>query len=274
MKMPKSIRAEAEAYFTNEDIVRFLLEETGTNGPPTDAERIARHLNLEIRGFFHEEYKLDAKIRAYLWPARREIGIARMLSAHRKKFSILHEVGHFVLPGHLNNLARDEKLLDDDRSLSDSSVVKLEMDANRFAADCIFQLDRFQADVDNIELSWQNISGLANRYDASIIATARRWVEKSLTSCALVVFVPITLLDKKRLRYSYTVASVSFRTRYFVRLTGLTLPEGSAAFRAFRNTTGHVGLVQRLSVDIGENEYDFEMMLFSTQYNVYGLIVV
>ncbi|MCY3832083.1 MAG: ImmA/IrrE family metallo-endopeptidase [Chloroflexi bacterium] len=271
--MSRTVKAEAEADFTSEDIVRFLLEETSTFDPPTNAEKIARYLQLEIRGFFHQEYNLDPKIRAYLWPARREIGIARMLSQHRKKFSILHEVGHFVIPGHLNNLAQDEKLLDDDRSLSDNSVVKMEMDANRFAANCMFQLDRFQADVDKVELSWRKISRLAGRYDASIIATARRWVEDSLATCALVVFVPITLGDKKRLRYSYTIASESFRSRYFARLTGLTLPEGSTAFRAFRDTSGDAGLVQRLSVDIDDRPYDFDMMLFSTLYNVYGLIV-
>lgn len=272
--MSRTVKAEAEADFTSEDIVRFLLEETRTFHPPTNAEKIARHLQLEIRGFFHQEYNLDSKIRAYLWPARREIGIARMLSQHRKKFSILHEIGHFVLPGHLKNLTHDEKLLDDDRSLSDSSVVTVEMDANRFASDCIFQLERFQADVDKVDLSWPNISELANEYDASIIATVRRWVSKSLATCALIVFVPITLENKKRLRYSYTIASESFRARYFARLSGLTLYEGSIAFRAFRDTSGDAGLVQRLSVDIDDNQFDFDMMLFSTQYNVYGLIVV
>lgn len=265
---------KGEPDFSNEDIVRFLLEETGTYRPPTNSEKIARYLKLDIRGFFHHEYKLDPKIRAYLWPAKRDIGISNLLSRHRRKFSILHEVGHFVIPGHLDNLAKNDKLLDDDLSLADHSVVKLEVDANRFAADCIFQLDKFQTDIDNDVLTWSNVSSFANKYDASLIATARRWVEASLAPCALLVFVPITMGGDVRLRYTYSITSQSFRKRFFARLTGFTLGEDSTTFHAFKNTRGYTSLVERLTVQLENDELEFEMMLFSTQYNVYGLIVV
>ena len=269
--MSQSIKGEAE--FSIEEIVRFLLDQTCTREPPTNAERIARVLKLTVRGFFHHEYRLDPKIRAYLWPSKNEIGISRQLTPHRKKFSILHEVGHFVIPGHLDYLERDDMLLDDDHSLSDRSVVIVETEANRFAAHCIFQLERFQSDVDNISLNWTNISKMANYYDTSIIATARRWVEGSLRACALLVFVPATPEEPVNLRFSYAITSESFRQRYFKHLSRFTLDENSEAFRAFRDTRGSVGFVQTVIVELDEKQHDFEMKLFSTRYNVYGLIV-
>lgn len=269
--MPDSVRGEPA--FAIEDIVRFLLDKTNTLAPPTNAERIARQVNLSIRGFFHEEYKLDPKIRAYLLPARREIGIARNLSPHRTKFSILHEVGHYVIPGHLENLREKGMLIDDDRTLSDHSVVTREIEANRFAADCIFQLERFRDDVDALSLDWPNISRMATTYDTSIIATARRWVEGSLFACALAVFVPVSLREMTSLRLSYAIVSESFKHKYFARLSRFPLDADSEAALAFKTTSGDAGRIQSLVVEINGQVHEFEMMLFSTLYNVYGLIV-
>ena len=269
--MSRLIRGEAE--FSNSDIARFLLEMTNTLEPPTDAEQVADHLNLNIRGFFHSEYNLDSNIRAYLWPAKKEIGISNQLSPHRRKFSILHEVGHFVLPGHLDNIEKEAMLLDDARSLSDFSVVTVETEANRFAADCIFQLNRFQDDVSNVSLEWASISRMANVYDASLVSTARRWIKESLGTCALLVFVPLEIGEIVTLNYSYSITSQTFRQKYFARLSKFTFGEGSEVFRAFRDTRGYADLVETLHVDIDNDQYAFDMMLFSTQFGVYGLIV-
>lgn len=269
--MARSVKAEAD--FSSEDIVRFLLEQTDTFEPPTDAESIARNLGLSIRGFFHNEFNLAPDIRAYLCPARNEIGISNLLSPHRRKFSILHEVGHFVLPGHLDSLSQEETmLLDDSRSLSDHSVLTVEMEANQFAADCIFQLSRFTDDVSGHSLEWSNVSDMANVYDASLVSTARRWVETSRRPCALLVFVPVSDGKSISLGYSYAITSTSFRRRYFTRLTEFTLGEGSQVYRVFRDISGHTDLVETLQVDIGEERHKFELMLYSTQFGVYALI--
>lgn len=271
MTVSQVIQGQAE--FSIKDLVRFLLEKTSTTDPPTNAERIARYVNLNVRGFFHHEYGLDSSIRAYLWPARKEIGVSRQLTPHRRKFSILHEVGHYVIPGHLDNLDEKEKLLDDARTLSDYSVITVEMQANRFAADCIFQLDRLQLDVDNVDLHWPNVSRIATLYDASIVATVRRWVEESLRPCAFLVFAPVKRKLMTRLRFSYVITSESFRQRYFSNLSRFTLDEDSDALLAYRNTSGYAGLFETLNVDLGNESRVFEMSLFSTQYNVYGLVV-
>lgn len=268
--MPASVKGEAAPDI--QDIVRYLLEETHTIEPPTNAERIARFLGLTVRGFFHREHNLASNIRAYLLPSKSEIGVSRMSTPQRRKFSILHEVGHFVLPGHLDSLGQEEMLLDDSRSLSDFSVLTVEMEANKFAADCIFQLDTLHNDARSLDLMWANVSKMANRFDASLIATARRWVEGSTDDCALLVFKPVDLSSGIVLNYSYSIVSQSFRQKYFARLSAFSRGESSNAFRAYRDTRGYAGLVEPLAVDIGESRYEFEMSLFSTQYGVYGLI--
>lgn len=269
--MPAKIHGQAD--FSIQDIVRYLLDETGTRSPPTRAQDFADYLGLSIRGFFHEEHGVHEDVRAYLLPANREIGISYRLSSHRRKFSILHEVGHFVIPGHTENLEKDAMFLDDDQSLADHSVLNIEMEANRFAADCIFQLDRLQTDVANVDMTWHNICAAASDFDTSVIATARRWVESSRKACALLVFVPVKLRNAVGLRYSYAIASVAFRQKFFARLSEFTLYENSITYRAYRETRGHADLVETLKVMIDDRPREFSVELFSTQYGVYGLIV-
>lgn len=269
--MRKPIRSEPD--FTNEDIVRFLLEKTQSFEPPTNAELITHHLGLSVRWFFHDEHSLDKNIRAYLFPARREIGIARSLSPHRRKFSILHEVGHFVNPRHWEGLKSSGMLVDDDDTLRDQSVVAREIEANRFAADCIFQLDRFQSDVSNHSITWSNISTIARIYDTSVIATARRWVERSQESCALLVFVPNPPPETSKLRYSYMIASDSFKDTYFARLPKFDVPNDSVVFQAFSDSIGYTDLCEQLPVEVNQRVRHFDLALFATPYGVYGLIV-
>ena len=270
--MQEPVKAEAE--FTNKDIVRFLLEKSKTFEPPTNADAITSCLELNVRWFSHHEHNLSPKIRAYLLPARLEIGIARNLSPHRRKFSILHEVGHYVNPGHWESLAANDMLLDDDKTLRDYSVVAREMEANRFAADCIFQLDRFQSDVSKLPINWANISMIARLYDTSVIATARRWVECSNVACALLIFVPSPSDDYDSLRYSYMIASDSFKETYFARLPKFDIPNGSVVVQAFRDSIGYTDLCEQLPVEVNKQVRHFDMPLFATPYGVYGLIAV
>jgi|GEM_PF-3696341 len=265
---------KSETAFSNEDIVRFLLEETNTTEPPTNAEKIARYLKLTVRGFFHHEYKLDPKIRAYLHPTRREIGISRNLSHHRRKFSILHEVGHYVIPGHLDKeeLDKEDIIVDDDRTLADYSVIKQEMEANQFAADCLFQLARFSDDVRSQNLDWNNIKLLSSIYDTSLIACARRWVEESHKDYALLVFTPTSLRSMSPLRLSYTITSNSFKQRYFARIPRIWMKKESRVFQVFHKTGQYADWNAKLSIEIDSDVQSFDVLLFPTLYGVYGLI--
>ncbi len=270
--MAGSLRAEPG--ISSQNIVRALLKASDTSGPPTDPEKIADVVGLTIREFDKDE--LPPQVRAFLSPRDGIIGVHRNLTSTRRTFSILHEVGHFVLPGHANSLLNHEtqRIQDEDETLSSQSVHILEIEANQFAADCLFQLDRFDRTVYIAELSWLNIQIAADRYKASIEATARRWIEQSPNDYALVVFNPT---DRKNppsdLCIGYTITSKSFQERFFSRLVrGQKMGSDTLVYQLFYGLTYQDRPEAILQVALRDEVTEFQMRLFSNSYSVFGLL--
>jgi Zn-dependent peptidase ImmA (M78 family) len=264
-----------------EDIVAALLEMTDTNLPPTNPERIAKYLELTIIPFDnHEEYGLNKRIRAFLSVEHGKpsiIGVHRKLMRVQIRFSILHEIGHFVLPGHLTET---QKSFEDTASTfrAHSTIMdrvsELEIEANKFAADCLFQLGHFDNHIGITPMNWDNIISAADKYGASIEATARRWVEKSKEDCALLVFKPFPSERKRlhpRLETMYTITSKTFESLYFSRIEpGQKMDEGNIVHQMFHNPH-EVG-----SFADGIMEFSpamkFNIQLFNNRYRVFGLL--
>lgn len=264
---------EAQPNIGSEDLVLALLEETDNLNPPTNPQRMAKYLNLSIKEF-DDSSGLNSKILAYLWPEREEIGVRKGLPPSRKIFSILHEIGHFVLPGHV--IPSEARIEDSSASFGYSKKLSTrEREANQFAADCLFQLDGFDRQVVNVVLNWTNIQLYADRYMASYEATARRWVERTIKECALIVFNPVlkTSLASADLEIFYTITSKSFREKYFYSLTpGQKLSHDSLAYKVFNHLEEAEQPEERLAVSIGDTPQQFRMRLFSNSYRMFGLL--
>lgn len=267
--MQPSFKAEPD--IKPENIVMALLEEAGITQPPTDAELIAQYLELSLVDF-DESWGLSPKIRAYLWPERREIGLYKGLSPRRRTFSTLHEVGHYVIPGHVRQPS--ERIEDTDKDLSSTSVITREREANRFAADCLFQLSNFDQKIINTSLSWTNILLLADLYLASYEATARRWVERTNEECALIVFKPVTRPSfDADLEIMYTITSTTFREKYFYSLKpGQTIDSDSLTYRVFYHLEYREDPEEILTVETPTVNWEFRMRLFSNSYRMFGLL--
>ena len=269
-----------EFQLSREEIVRALLQESGTTDPPTDPYRIANYLKLSVHSFTREEYGLDPSIRAFLWPSERLIGVHQTLSSTRRNFSILHEIGHFVLPGHLHPdfVQVGKKHTDTAKNMSIDTVIQQEIEANQFAADCLFQLDRFDRKIVEAKLDWLNIQVMAQNYHASIEATARRWIERTSQEYALVVFNPKSRNTRNAppspLELLYSVTSESFARSYFSRLiTGFEVGEESLVFRIFYGLEYRDPPEDILRVAMpDESELTFSMRLFSNSYRMFGLL--
>ncbi|MAS36992.1 MAG: hypothetical protein CL610_23530 [Anaerolineaceae bacterium] len=256
-----------------QDLVRALLEETHQFEPPTNAERIAFYLGLRVRGFTHRDYDFDLRIRAFLWPSRNLIGVDRRLSSTRRTYSILHEIGHYVLPGHATNISDDEKIVDEDRTLSVASVIKQEIEANQFAADCLFQLERFENYVADKTINRKNIQTVADDFGASFEATVRRWVETSPKPYALAVFNPASRKLDAPLTIMYTITSKRFRQMYFTKLIpGQELTRESIAYEMFNQIGIHEEREEEFEIQVGNQTLKFPMRLFTNSYRVFGLI--
>src|SRR4030067_1013427 len=92
-----------------EDVVEGLLQASGTKGRiPTDVGEILGYLNLKQLSFdfmkeldFVPEVTEKRDIRAVLSYQDRIIATHKALHKNQTIFSMLHEIGHYVLPEHV-----------------------------------------------------------------------------------------------------------------------------------------------------------------------------
>lgn len=140
------------------------------------------------------------------------IYIDRSVSAQKQAFLKLHEVGHKRLPWQ-----RDTYLyLDDEKTLRPNVKKLYERQANLFAADLLFQGDRFASHSGDLPLELATPLDLARRYGASVHSTIRRYVEVSRRCCSAVV---IESSDNRAngeptLRVVYDLKSAEFARRF------------------------------------------------------------
>ena len=281
--MAEDIRIKAEPKFNSQEVARELLELAQVSQPPTNAEAIAEYMNLRVEQFSHYDinryvYEIDKDIRAFLIPSQRIIGVHESLNTVRRKFSILHEIGHFLLPGHATHpsLVNDRGVISDkpDTFAYTGNIIKLEIEANQFASDMIFQLERFDIRAQNLHFEWNSILKLKGLFDTSIEATARRWVEMSKNECALIVFKERRKDDD--LECTYTITSKSFKYNYFEHVieSGTRMSSDTIIYNFFHNRQDYPDI---LHVDLhitiaGRGDFVFDLSLFNNYYSILGLV--
>ena len=269
---------------TIEDIAEGLIKASEVKGRiPTDKNGILDYLELKQLSFdFMEELELVPKvpekkdIRAILSFNDRTIATHSKLHKKRTTFSILHEVGHYILPEHIERL-----YLCSMEDLSYYTKLRLEAEANRLAANLIFQVDHFTEKANNYPLECKTITKLAAEYDASFEATARRYVEKHFSPCALIVYEKMNEyaddLEFNGLpvfEIQYTIASKLFRAKYFTKvLEEKIIPGQSMVYEAYKKLDATKTVEEEISINIiGTGEIIFDSELFTNGYKVFRLV--
>lgn len=102
----------------------------------------------------------------------------------RQKFVQLHECGHEVLPWQRKLY---DVIEDDEISIDPDVKDEFEFEANYFASATLFQLDRFEEELQNLPLEIKSGLHLSKFFGASTHASFRRYVEYSNKRCALLV---------------------------------------------------------------------------------------
>lgn len=208
------------------ELAEHLLREIGQIGDaPTNPTSLLDYLKLQfatvdLAALLPGQKKQPRGVLSY---ADRIIGVDASLTtqAQRARFTTVHEVGHYVLPNHQNDL-----YVCDEKDLSFEAMIETEKEANAFAAELLFKGDQFTREANDCEITAESVKTLALRYDASFEATARRFVERNARACSLAVFAPAPgggVIDTSRAgrwQHRYTIASADFRTRYFRNLLG------------------------------------------------------
>ncbi len=218
------------------ELVRFLIHEAGQfKSEYLNTAELLSLLKLEcIRFPFERELPTDSKAtivgahtRALLSFADRLIAIDSELKEKRCRFSVLHEIAHFVLPNHENAF-----YICDDLGLSHKARLSFEQEANEFAADLLFLGDRILLEANSRRICASTVKELADKYQASYESTARRIIQKNFKPCMLLTFEQDeteTHIDPDRQpswSVKYCTASPPFKTRFFERIRG-TLPSGN-----------------------------------------------
>lgn len=95
-------------------------------------------------------------------------------SEGRKRFTIAHEFGHYILHRHQQDLF---ECGDGDIETGDNNERDIETEADLFASTLLMPLDDFRRQVDGQSISFDLLSHCADRYGVSLTAAALRWTE-------------------------------------------------------------------------------------------------
>lgn len=264
-----------------EEIVETLLVESGVaSALPTNEFVLLDFLGLRQLSFdfmsdlefLGDSHQIPRDLRAALSLNDRIVAVQSSLGAKRGRFSILHEVGHFILPEH-----RDRLFLDDDQTLSWWTRARLEREANKVAADLLFQGPRFIQEALDFPISCKSILELAPRYAASYEATLRRFTENHVLPCAVLVYDKVAKpsesdFTEDQYRLQYTITSEPFRKRFFAGVeTNEPTVSGAELYNA--RYWGQV-IEQDLVVENSDQEnWRFETEIFNNGYKIFQLIV-
>jgi Zn-dependent peptidase ImmA (M78 family) len=148
-----------------ENLANSAIEGSGIFESPISLEKIAEKLNLKIVPFEFEE-----KISAVLKRDKMIIGVNNKHSRLRQRFSIAHELGHYIM-GHDIGNTRD--FIDDEMC----QFNPVEKEANLFASILLMPKDYVKKSVDTKGL---DIKRLAGEFEVSEQAMTIRLLELKL----------------------------------------------------------------------------------------------
>jgi len=247
---------------------------------PTPVDKIVEYceLNLSNKNGFHNipsnyiPKKIDAfnrMLKKVLGAFDREekvIYIDPSLPHVKQNFIKLHETGHGAIPWQT-----EIKYEDNDYTLSPAVKEVFEAEANYFASAGLFQLKRFEDEMNKLPLEIGSPMALAKKFGGSNHAAIRRYAEVSKKRCCLLV-----LEDKNGSKNSLDLRN-SFQSISFTKEFGeLTLPKVFNSDFPFildytRKRQFHKdGTIQLL---IHGEFVEFSYHYFNNRYNVFVLII-
>lgn len=138
---------------------RAVLNMIGVKGPPIDIERVAKQLGFEVH---RENFPENTSAVLVVEGDIRAIGVNRNHALVRQRFSIAHELGHY-LQGH-GDFADSRKTFEDGSYDYSDPQNRQEMEANEFAAELLMPESLLRKDVTNMGL---DAPRLAKRYEVS-----------------------------------------------------------------------------------------------------------
>jgi Zn-dependent peptidase ImmA (M78 family) len=167
-----------------EKLLTVILQHHPDWAAPVPVEKLAAAVNIvELR-----EHETEAFEGALLTdPDKRKGAILYKAGARtpRRRFTIAHELGHFLMPSHKG----DEHCTTADlrETRLDQEHRRREAEANRFAAGLLMPRPWFSRDMARLgDADVIHVQTLAERYCTSLEATANRYIDLTDDVCAFV----------------------------------------------------------------------------------------
>jgi Zn-dependent peptidase ImmA (M78 family) len=210
------------------EVAAELISRLGVSGKPELAE-IAQRIGLRIQEIDADGFE-GSLVRALEGP-KGIIAVKRSIRERsRKRFTIAHEIGHYVLPTHrtLENVCTTDMV----ESWRQGNQ-KPELEANEFAVELLLPARFVEKPLELKRPSLRAIAQVANEFETSLTATALRFVGLTDVPCVAV------WSDAGRARWCRGSAAFPYR------LPKDAIPcEGSVAYRLFQGKEGSGDFVQ------------------------------
>jgi Zn-dependent peptidase ImmA (M78 family) len=203
-----------------EKLLTVILKHHPAWTAPVPVEELAMTVNIvEFR-----ELEGDSFEGALLTDANKQKGVILYKAGvriERRRFTIAHELCHFLMPSHKGNQQCTAADLRESRR--DTDHRRREAEANRFAAGLLMPRPWFSRDLDRLgNADVAHVMTLSKQYCTSLEATSNRYCELTHDTCTFV------FAKDNAIRYAR-------RSATFPRLslsTGDGLPIGSSSLRA------------------------------------------
>jgi Zn-dependent peptidase ImmA (M78 family) len=161
--------------------VNRLLRETGTAGAPIDVEKIANVLGIAIR-----RTPTNDEISGFLLrnpDGQAVIGVNTLHHPNRQRFTIAHELGHFILHKQ-EEVHVDRAVIKLRDGASSKGEDPDEVEANGFAAELLMPTGFLSGDLERFTLTDllddRRMQQLAKRYQVSVQAMTNRLVSRGV----------------------------------------------------------------------------------------------
>jgi len=233
------------------NLANYVADKFVKTAPP-DLTALCRDLGLRIREVPAKGFD-GALIRSKVGQKGIVAVKASIFETSRKRFTIAHEIGHFIIPHHrdLGNICEDKKI-----ESFDSQLNQAEIEANEFAAELLLPSALLRKRFDLSEFSLPQISAVAADFGTSLTATTRSFLTLTDLPCAMVWSVTNSA--------RWFVRSDSFR--FFLPLAELPA-NGSFAARIFRGESAPAELAP-VRADAWLNRQDAEQITTLLEHSI------
>ncbi len=203
---------------------RQFIRDAGISSIPVDIEKYAAAAKAKIK----VSAGLDDDESGQTFPlaGKHIITLNGNHREERQRFTVLHEIAHIVLELPSQHHGTNMTVSD---LVSYRHRPKEEILCDVFAAECLLPYDQFRKDVEEVDVSLDEVKELANRYKASVTSTGSRFAVNCNVPCAFV------LMEHGKVCYVST-------SKFLRELKGwidfgVPIPKGSVAEQVSKSTS-------------------------------------